>query len=301
MSLSLEQMQANAAKARELYARTRKEGFALGSFNIDNLETLTAVARAAQAKKSPVLVELSHGEVESIGLENARDMVDNAIQEYGIEMYVNLDHSPTVEAAKAGIDVGFEFIHIDISQANHDASLDEIISGTKEVVEYAKKTGALVESEQHYFAGSSTVHTEEFDPEAIKEFFTKPAEAIEFVRSTGIDTFAASIGNLHGLYPIPKQLHIDLLKEVRAAIVCYISLHGGSGTPIDQFRAAVATGVSKININSEMRKAFRSNLERLYKENPDEYSWVKLTPELEVEIQKVVEHHMDAFGSSGKQ
>jgi fructose-bisphosphate aldolase class II len=131
MSLSLEQMQANAAKARELYARTRKEGFALGSFNIDNLETLTAVARAAQAKKSPVLVELSHGEVESIGLENARDMVDNAIQEYGIEMYVNLDHSPTVEAAKAGIDVGFEFIHIDISQANHDASLDEIISGTK--------------------------------------------------------------------------------------------------------------------------------------------------------------------------
>jgi fructose/tagatose bisphosphate aldolase len=90
--------------ARALYARARTERFALGAFNVDNQETLLAIARAAAAKKSPVLVEASHGEVEMIGLRNLRAMVDNYKGEYGIEMYINLDHSPSVDAARAGID-----------------------------------------------------------------------------------------------------------------------------------------------------------------------------------------------------
>ena len=90
-----------------------------------------------------------------MGLENVRDLVDNYKAEYGIEMYLNLDHGPTVEGCKRAIDAGYEFIHIDISQANHDASDEEIIAKTREVVEYAKFTGALVESEPHYFGGSS--------------------------------------------------------------------------------------------------------------------------------------------------
>ena len=92
-----------------------------------------------------MLVEVSQGEVKALGLENIRDMVDNYKDEYGIEMYVNLDHSPTVDDCKRAIDAGFEFIHIDISQANRDASYDEIVAKTREVVEYAKFTGALVE------------------------------------------------------------------------------------------------------------------------------------------------------------
>jgi fructose-bisphosphate aldolase, class II len=137
--------------ARALYTRTQKERFALGAFNVDNQETLIAIVRAAAAKKSPVLVEASHGEVEMIGLKNLRSMVDNYKGEYGIEMYINLDHSPSVDAARAGIDAGFEFIHIDLSQAKKDATEEEIIAATREVVEYAKTTGALVESEPHYF------------------------------------------------------------------------------------------------------------------------------------------------------
>src|SRR5581483_7627014 len=105
---------------------------------------------AAKAKKAPVLVEVSHGEVTDIGIDNVRDLVDNCKRLYGVEMYVNLDHSPTVEAAKAGIDAGYEFIHIDVSQAKHDASDEEIIAATREVVEYAKFTGASVEAEPHY-------------------------------------------------------------------------------------------------------------------------------------------------------
>src|SRR5262245_57718921 len=96
--------------------RSRQQKFAVGAFNIDNQETLIAVCRAAQAKQAPVLVEVSHGEVEALGLENIRDMVDNYKYEYGLEMFINLDHSPSVEAAKRAIDTGFEFIHIDVSQ-----------------------------------------------------------------------------------------------------------------------------------------------------------------------------------------
>ena len=146
----------NQERARELWQRTRDEHFAVGAFNVDNQETLIAICRAAQAKQAPVLVEVSQGEVDAIGLSNIRDLVDNYKQEMGLEMYINLDHSPSVEAAKAGIDAGFEFIHIDVSQANHEATDEEIIAATQEVVNYAKKTGALVESEPHYFGVAPT-------------------------------------------------------------------------------------------------------------------------------------------------
>jgi fructose-bisphosphate aldolase class II len=280
--------------------RSRSQKFAVGAFNIDNQETLIAVARAAQKLQSPVLVEVSQGEVEAIGLDNIRDMVDNYRMEYGVEMYVNLDHSPSVEAAKRGIDAGFEFIHIDISQANHNASLDEIVEKTKEVVEYAKFTGALVEAEERYFMGSSNVHTETIDYEEVKKYNTKPDEAIDFVNRTGVDTLAVQIGNLHGLYPVPKKLDLELLQHIRDAISCQISLHGGSGTPLHYFEDAAKIGVSKININSDMRYMFRKTLEKVLADNPDEYAVVKLMPAVYTEVQKVVEEKITAFGSVGK-
>lgn len=280
--------------------RSRQQGFAVGAFNVDNQETLIAVAKAAQARKAPVLVEVSEGEVKALGLDNIRDMVDNYKREYGIEAYVNLDHSPSVEAAKRGIDAGFEFIHIDVSQANHEASNEEIIAATKEVVEYAKFTGALVESEPHYFGGSSNVHTEEIDYEEIKKTFSTPESAKAFIDATGIDTFAAAIGNLHGKYPVPKILDLELLQQIRDAIDCQISLHGGSGTPLHFFERAAKIGVSKVNINSDMRFVFRETLEKVLAENPNEYAVVKLMPTVYEAVQVVVEEKISAFGSSEK-
>jgi len=280
--------------------RAKQQKFAVGAFNIDNQETLIAIARAAQATNSPVLVELSAGEVEAMGLENVRDMVDNYRKEYQIEMYLNLDHSPSVDDCKRAIDAGYEFIHIDISQANHDASEEEIIEKTKEVVEYAKFTGALVESEPHYFGGSSNVHDEAIDYEAIKKTFSTPEGAKSFVEATGIDTFAAAVGNLHGKYPVPKQLDLELLQQVSDAIPCNISLHGGSGTPLHFFEDASKIGVGKININSDMRYVFRKTLEQVLKNNPDEYAVVKLMPEVYQAVQKVIEEKIQAFGSADK-
>ena len=300
MGLTIREIRDRTTRARHLMQRSRQQGFAVGAFNIDNQETLIAIARAAQKLNSPVLVEVSQGEVEALGLENVRDLVDNYRSEYGIEIYLNLDHSPTVEACKRAIDAGYEFIHIDISQANHDATEEEIIAKTKEVVEYARFTGALVESEPHYFAGGSNVHHEGIDYEEIKKTFSTPEGAKSFVDATGIDTFAAAIGNLHGKYDVPKELDLELLGRIRAAIECQISLHGGSGTPLHFFEQASRSGVSKININTDMRVVFRDNLEKVLRENPDEYAVVKLMSQVYDAVQAVVEEKITAFGSAGK-
>ena len=295
-----DQIKQDCQAAREAFARARDGHFALGAFNLDNQETLIAVARAAAIKKAPVLVEVSKGEVDALGLDNIRDMVDNYKKLYGIEMYINLDHSPTVEDCLAGIAAGFECIHIDISQANHNASDEEIITGTKRVVEAARETGAMVEAEPHYFAGGSNVFTQKINYEEIKKTFSTPEGAKAFVDATGIDTYAAAIGNLHGHYPVPKVLDLDLLRHIRAAIDCNISLHGGSGTPGHYFIEAVKIGVTKININTDMRMAYRETLEEVLAANKTEYAVVKLMPKVIDAVQKVVESKIDDFNSAGK-
>lgn len=300
MPLTLRQIRENCRDARETFARARAEHFALGAFNLDDQETLVAVVKAAAAKKAPVLVEVSKGEVDAMGLDNVRDMVENYKSEYGVEIYINLDHSPSVEDALAGIEAGFECIHIDISQANHDATDEEIISQTKQVVEAAKLTGAMVEAEPHYFAGSSNVHTESIDMEEIKKTFSTPEGAKKFVEATGIDIFAAAVGNLHGLYPVPKTLDLELLKSIRQSIDCNISLHGGSGTPPHYFIEAVKIGVTKININSDMRMAYRTTLEKVLADNKTEYAVVKLMGTVIDAVQAVVESKIDMFNSAGK-
>lgn len=300
MAANYTKIRRDCAAARAAFERARKEHFALGAFNLDNQETLIAVARAAKAKNAPVLVEVSHGEVEALGLDNIRDMVDNYKADYGVEMYINLDHSPSVEAAIAGIAAGFECIHIDISQASHDATDEDIVEKTKEVVRAARLTGALVEAEPHYFGGGSNVFTKKFDYEEIKKTFSTPEGAQAFVKETGIDTFAAAIGNLHGHYPVPKVLDLNLLRKIRAAIDCNISLHGGSGTPGHYFIEAVKIGVTKVNINTDMRMAYRETLEKVLRENKTEFAVVKLMGGVIDAVQAVVESKIDDFNSTGK-
>lgn len=289
-------MDINKVGNHGLMQRTLEQKFAVGAFNVDNIEIFKAIVAAARNKRSPVLVEVSQGEVDFLGHKNIFDMVQNA-REDGVEIYLNLDHAPSLDSARSGIEHGFEFVHIDVSK---DTTLEENIKITHQVVELAHPKNILVESEMEYFSGSSNVHKEDISTEEIKSHYTDPDKAKEFVKKTGIDIFAASIGNLHGLYPTPKTLDIELLKKIRDKIDCYISLHGGSGTPAHFFREAVAVGVSKININSEMRRAFRTNLEKALHDNPDEYAVPKIEDPVIESVQKVVEEHMDIFGSTGK-
>lgn len=300
MALSLKQMRFNCRLARAAMERARAGHYAIGAFNIDNQETLVAVARAAQLKNAPVMVELSHAEAEALGLENVRDMVDNYRSALNVEMYINLDHAPTVASAIDGIEAGFEFIHLDISQARHEATLSEIITETRAVVGYARLTGAVVESEPHYFGGSSNLHSERIDYQEIKKTFSTPDGTRDFVAATGIDTFAVAIGNLHGSYPVPKILDLELLRQIRGAVDCNLSLHGGSGTPAHYYKKAVKIGVSKVNINTDMRLAYRRTLEQVLKDNPGEYAVIKLMDKVITAVQAVVQGKIDMFNASGR-
>jgi fructose-bisphosphate aldolase class II len=302
MGLTIDQIRDNTFRARQLLQRSRDQHFSVGAFNMDNQDVLVAISRAAQKLNSPVLVEVTHDEVTAIGIQNVRDLVDNCKREYGIEMYVNLDHGRSIEVSKQAIDAGFEFVHIDVSQANHDASTEEIIRQTREVAEYAKITGAVVEGEPHYFGGSSNVHTENIDYEEIKKFFTKPEEAREFIEETGVDIYAVAIGNLHGKYPVPKILDIDLLKQVRDGVQpnVYLSLHGGSDTPLHYFGEAAQNGISKVNINSDLRYTYRTNLEKVLADNPEQFAVVKIMEPVRQALQVVVEEKIGALGSAGK-
>jgi fructose-bisphosphate aldolase, class II len=293
------QLVERTGRARALMARSRAEGFAVGAFNVDNLETLLAVARAAKATAAPAFVEASASEVAVLGLANLRDVVDNLIDELGVELYLNLDHAPSVDAAVAAIDAGFELVHIDVSQADHQASDDTVVAATRSVVDHARTTGALVEGELRYLRGSSTVHQLPPDAEAVAAGLSSPDSARAFVEATGIDTFAVGIGNLHGLYSRPKALDLNLLARIRAAVDAYLSLHGGSGTPDEAYSAAARGGISKINVNSELRYTYRTALERGFAAQPDEFATVKLVGPVIDAVQAVVEAKITAFGGAG--
>lgn len=296
MGLTLRQIRENTAAARGLMQRARAEKFAVGAFSFDNQETLKAVCRAAMVKKAPVIVEVGASEVDSMGLENIRDMVDNYKEELGIEIYVSLVHSPTVEAAIAAIETGFEFVQLDIAGANEE----ELTAKTKLIVDYSKLTGALSEAEPDYFEGAFAASARKFDYEEAKNHFTDPEDAKRFADATGIDVYVASVGNLHGNHSVPKILDTALLKRIRGAVECNIILHGGYGIPDHYFKEAVKAGVNKISVSSEMRLSFRSSLEKVLKQNPDELEAAKFMDEVIGAIQHVVEDKIDLFGASGK-
>jgi fructose-bisphosphate aldolase, class II len=287
-------------RARALLGRARAERFAVGAFNADSLGTLRAVCRAARACAAPVLIELSHTEAKAIGLHNARAVLDNEVVDLGIEAYLNLDHAPTVAAATAAVDAGFELVHLDLFQSHPDATEADVVTATRELVEHARSTGALVEGEQQYLTGSSTVHHDEINPALIERTISTPDGARRFVDLTGIDIFAIGIGNVHGRYLTPKMLRLDVLVGVRDAIDVSISLHGGSGTSDDLYRAVARRGITKININSDIRYAYRTILEHELAVHPDEYATVKLMDPVLDAVQRVVEAKICAFGSAGK-
>jgi ketose-bisphosphate aldolase len=287
-------------KARAMMARSRAGRFAIGAFNADDLLTVRAICRAAQATAAPVIVEVSHSEVEALGLENIRDVLDNEVERLGIEAYLNLDHAPTAAAAIAGIDAGCELVHLDLFQSDPLASIDDVIAATRHVVGYAHLTGALVEGEPAPFAGSSTVHSGAPDPG--DESLSTPGSAVGFVEETGVDTLAVGLGNVHGRYRTPTRLNVDLLGRIRAAVPrdLNLSLHGGSQTPPYVYQALALAGINKVNVNTDLRLAHRSTLERELAAHPDEYAATRLNRPVGDAVQQAVESKIMAFGSAGR-
>jgi len=285
-------------KGKDWFEKARKEKWAIGAFNVDSLDIFKAVMVAAQKKKSPVMVEFSPGEMKYFGLTNVVDMVVNAREEYKIPILLNLDHGKPVELVEEAIDQpGFDSVHFDGSDMEFKENVEEI----KKIIDKAHKKGLLVEGEFDKVSGSSQKHEDDVNLELLKESYTKPEKASKFVTDTGVDILAAIFGNIHGTFPVQPDLDLELLKRIQSNIPdTFLSLHGGSGIPAVQVREAIQAGIVKVNVNTELRVAYKDALTEELGENPKEYKVYKMSPDIIMAVAAVIENKIDVFGSAGK-
>ncbi len=274
--------------------KAKDEKFAIGAFNVANLETFKAIAQAAANKRSPVIIESSPGETDWMGADNVVDIARNLAWDYNIPILVNLDHAEKLEECQKAIEQGYDLIHFDGSKL----PLEENLKILKQVVELAHAKGLTAEGELDHIGGSSEVHQGAPEMEIAK---TDPEKAKTFVQESGIDIFAAFVGNVHGLYlGGTKNLDFDLVRRIAEATGVFLSLHGSSGIPEDQVKQAIQYGIVKVNLNTEMRQGFKDTLEKVLKEHPEEYAMYKIEQPIVDALRIIVEHKMEVFGSAGK-
>ncbi|MFA4890572.1 MAG: class II fructose-bisphosphate aldolase [Candidatus Paceibacterota bacterium] len=289
----------------EILKRANEEHWAVGHFNISNLEQLRAIMEAAKELRAPIMIGLSEGERRAVGLKEAVALIKAFHEEYGptggragLPVFLNPDHSHSAQSAKEAFDAGFDSVHVDLSKL----PLEENIKGTKEVVDYVNRRQASVsiEGELGYLRGESKIQKEKI---VIKpEDLTNPEEAADFVAKTGITRFAGAYGNSHGISIDEPALDIERIKAVRAALPENVSmvLHGGSGIPDEQIKEAIAAGINNIHVNTEIRVAFTEALRKSLTENPDETAPYKITPQAIEAVKQKVEEKLKLFNSVNK-
>lgn len=278
----------------QLYKKARENGYAVGSFNVSTLEAIKAIIAAAEELSSPVMIETSPGELNYMGPENVADIVRNIAEDSKIPVAIHLDHGQNVDQVKLAIESGYTSVHIDASSYDYDKN----VQMTSEAVNFAHENGITIEGELGHIPGASESH----EGETVKidnETLTDPIKAKEFVKATGIDILASSVGNIHGVYENEPQLDFERLAEI-AKIGVPLSLHGGSGIPEDQIKKAISLGVTKINVNTELRIAFTESLRHELAENPNEVVPYKYLPEEIEAVKRVVIEKIKMFGSENK-
>lgn len=276
----------------ELMPQAEREGYAIGAFNANNLEFVQAIVAAAENQRSPVIIQASQGAIKYAGLEQITAMVKTAAEKASVPVALHLDHGTDFNQVMRCIRAGFTSVMIDASKF----PLDENIALVRRVVEVAHAVGVSVEAELGRIGGTEE-HVTVSEREA---FFTDPEEAEVFVRATGVDTLAVAIGTAHGPYRGEPKLDFDRLSAIRARVNIPIVLHGSSGVPDDAIRRAVALGVRKINIDTDLRQGFMARLREVMAEHPEEYDPRKLLGPARDTLQKIIEHKMQVFGSAGR-
>lgn len=290
------------SKAKYWFDKATKEKFAIGAFNAGSLETLKAVVGAAKKLAAPVMIEASHGEITYFGIKELVGVVRTLEQSNGVTILLNLDHAPSFEDCQKAIESGFDYVHFD----GAELPVEENVKICKEVVALAHARNILVEGEMDHIEGSSADHRNDVSGyrDQMSDFskYSDPEKAREFVLQTEVDTFASFVGNVHGLYPGPKRINLELLAKIRRMIPnTFLSLHGGSGIPMPDIQAAIQLGVVKVNINSELRVAFRDKLrEVLQRKEDSEVAIYKIMPEAISTVQAIIEEKIQLFGSAGK-
>ncbi len=279
----------------ELINTYRREGKAIAHFNISNLDQARAIAEVAQELNQPVIIGASEGEREYMGIEMVRTIVDELNQEYDIPIFLNADHTYTLEKVEEVILAGYDSVIIDGAKLPYEDNVALVKSCVDFVRNYEAKNGkrVLVEAELGYIGQSSSLNAAL--PEGVTEAnLTTPEQAKDFVLRTGIDMFAPAIGNVHGMLidATEPALHIDRLKEIKDVVDIPLVLHGASGNTDEDLKKSIDTGVAIIHINTEIRKAFRDGEMNYLHDHPNEVAPYKFGHEGQEEMKKVVRAKM---------
>ena len=301
----------------EMFKKAMKEHYAIGAFNVNNMEIIQAIVDAAKEENSPVILQASSSAIKYARVNYLMKMLEAATEDTNVPIAMHLDHGPDFETCKMCIDAGFTSVMIDGSKYD----FEENVALTKKVVDYAHERGVVVEAELGKLAGiEDDVNVADSDA-----MFTDPEQAKEFVERTGCDSLAIAIGTSHGAYKFKGEakLRFDILERVKEKLPdTPIVLHGAStvipelvevcnkyggnipgakGVPDEMLHEASLRGVSKINVDTDLRLAMTSEIRRVFAEEPEAFDPRKyLTPARE-KIKETVKHKMrDVFGSSGR-
>ena len=302
---------------RDMFEKSMKEKFAIGAFNVNNMEIIQGIVDAAAAQNSPVILQASASAIKYARIGYLKKMVEAALDEYDIPVALHLDHGPDFETCKMCIDHGFSSVMIDGSKYD----FEENVALTKKVVEYAHSKGVVVEAELGKLAGIE----DDVNVDAKDAMYTDPAQAEEFVKRTGCDSLAIAIGTSHGAYKFKGEakLRFDILKQIKERIPnTPIVLHGAStvipelvetcnkygadipgakGVPDEILHEASISGVSKINVDTDLRLAMTAGIRKTFAEEPNVFDPRKYLGNARDLIKEVVKHKMiDVFGSSNK-
>jgi fructose-bisphosphate aldolase, class II len=282
----------------EILKRAQQEGWAVGQFNVSNLEVMRAIFQAAQKMKSPVIIGTSEGESKHMGLKQAVDLVTSFEEETGVLAILNLDHAKTFDYIKEAIAAGYDYVHFDGSAL----PLEDNIRISRDIAEFCREKGVLMEGEVGLIGGSSEILQEDVKTE--EKDLTDPEDAKRFIESTKADSLAVSIGNNHGMDASGKSsgLNLKRLKLIKEKIAesAILVLHGGSGIQESDIKEAIKAGITKININTELRLAFTENLKKGIAENKKEVAPHKYMQEASDAVRKIVEDKIRIFGSANK-
>ena len=302
---------------KDMFEKSMKEHFAIGAFNVNNMEIIQGIVDAAAEENSPVILQASSSAIKYARIGFLKKMVEAALEENDIPIALHLDHGPDFETCKMCIDHGFSSVMIDGSKYD----FEENVALTKKVVEYAHNRGVVVEAELGKLAGIE----DEVNVAASDAMFTDPDQAKEFVDRTGCDSLAIAIGTSHGAYKFKGEakLRFDILDKVKERLPnTPIVLHGAStvipelvelcnkyganipgakGVPDEMLHEASLRGVSKINVDTDLRLAMTGAIRKALIENPEVFDPRKYMQPARELIKETVQHKIrDVFGSSNK-
>jgi len=279
--------------AKILFEKAYREQYSLGSFNTSNLEITQGIILGAAESSAPVIVSVSEKSVNYAGLNTIIAMIKALSEDNrAIPFTLHLDHGKSYKTVTRAIKLGFNSVQIDGSGLPYEKNVEL----TRKVVGYAHDFDVPVQGELAKIPKTA----DEIDLRKLEDSFTKPEEAVDFVKRTGVDTLAVSVGTAHGLFEGKERIHLDLLEEIHNAVGIPLVLHGTSGVPDDQLREAVKHGVVEVNIDTALRREFIGAIKKKMKDDPDEIDPRIILAEGRVAVKDVVEHYIEVLGGLNK-